>query len=247
MSLLRKSKTLLSKLFLASALALLPTSNLRAEGTLWIYNQVGSYSNRLIVRHRDSLGLTDSYNSGYDSTYLAPLAQRPGSYSVLPDATLVSTDQRDSNTTNSIKQKLVFNGFNPSDVTNRLYFTFPNSTNIFDGKCITLQECDTNDSPFGPSYNIRDTIANSNGFLNIGTLSNGTYNVNVPYKQFLLWITNAPPETHSVNIENGENFGLAPTNFTGVSAGGSITSSASTAYYTNSPGSRTKINGLKEK
>ncbi|VVB80723.1 Uncharacterised protein [uncultured archaeon] len=63
---------------------------------------------------------------------------------------------------------------------------------------------------------------------------------------YAVYAQNAP-STFSVNIENGEKYGLSPTNFTGVVNGGSVTTTASSVYSTNSPGIRTKMTGLERK
>lgn len=218
--------------------------NTYSDGAMYLFNTVGSYSNRLTLRFRSDVLVTDGIDS-YDGSFVNPIEFRPGVYSSIGTNKL-AIDARTNDPTNlPFKIRAVFNS-TTSEVTNQLYFSFPSTNLTFDEKYITLQECDTNNVPLtnAPLYNIRDTIANSNGFLNIGTLSNGTYEVNVPYKQFLLWITNAP--TYSVNIENGENFGLNPTNFTDIPAGGSITVGVANVYYTNAPGARKKFDGFEK-
>jgi hypothetical protein len=57
-------------------------------------------------------------------------------------------------------------------------------------------------------------------------------------------VANFDIDRFTVNIQNGANYGLNPTNFVNIPYGGSITSTAANVYYTNAPGRRTKIIGL---
>lgn len=89
-------------------------------------------------------------------------------------------------------------------------------------------------------YRFVNWTANGN---EVGT--NATYAFNVTSPTNLL--ANFDIERFTVDIQNGASYGLNPTNFTGIPYGGSVTSTAANIYYTNSPGVRTKITGLKPK
>lgn len=222
----------------------------KADGSLFIYNKLDNNSatnNKVVLRYSSTAGVNDGPTGLLDSPFLETslITNRPYIYSS-QGSTKLSTDARTNDPTNGpFRLNLMYNGTNSSSTTNRLFFYFPstNPTNQFDGKNITLQECDTNGTPFGPTYDVRNNLTNSNGVLTLGNFSSGNYPQNSPYKQFLLWITNSAPQNYNVSIGDSFGFGVDPSS-TNVAAGSTLTASVSNVFVYSSPSVRQRFTGL---
>ena len=164
---------------------------------------------------------------------------------------LLSVDNRPTNSLTSFNADLVAKDNVGDGVTTSNYLSFVISSPLDYGRKDYKIDVDiwgngSSNSPyFSKTYGLQDLVSNKSSKTDTWGLTN--LSNNTKYGRVIMTpLTNIYSSGYSVNIENGTNFGLSPTNFSNIPSGGSITVGVANIYYTNGSGSRQKFAGFEK-
>lgn len=197
----KKAKSLLGILGLANALAFGSVEKANADGNLGVYNLLEGHSVSGVISLQTiskDLLISDGFDK-FDVCAPLSIQGENGVYSLVDTQRLCVDKRTDYIPDKKFNLRLVFNGPLASNTLNSLRFVFPNSANTFDRKIIKVWETDASGNRIGNPQDVRQLIAINNGIMDVGTLTNGNYDVNIPYKNFALDV--APLDTSITNFE----------------------------------------------
>lgn len=164
---------------------------------------------------------------------------------------LLSSDNRPTNSLTYFNADLVAKDNVGDGVTTSNYLYFVISSPLDYGRKDYKIDVDiwgngSSNSPyFSKTYGLQDLVSNKSSKTDTWGLTN--LSNNTKYGRVIMTpLTNIYSSGYSVNIENGTNFGLSPTNFSNIPYGGSITVGVANIYYTNGSGSRQKFAGFEK-